>query len=256
MTAIKIAFANQKGGVGKSTICTQTAFFLAGKMGKKVLVIDADAQGNSTSTLLQRAEPTGTFSHQLLDPDLESVEIMRTPHENIDLIGSPRNSDEGYDAEALDLELVTLPAERIAQFEDQYDYILIDCPPCLGRKLLSALVMTQFVVCPVKVSGYALEGLEGLFRTISRVQEFNEDLNVVGAIVNEYDGGASHKLALEELRAQTPGLIFDNMLRHRPPIDAAQMRGVPIWKVPHGIHAAKEFRLVVEELLARIDALI
>lgn len=251
--AKRIAFANQKGGVGKSTICTQTAFFLSERYNKRVLVIDFDAQGNSTQTIMQNREITGTLSHELLEPNLTKIELMDTPYENIKMIGTPRNSAASYEAETCDLALCVHPAEYLSQFEDDFDFILMDCPPSLGRKLTAALIATQYVVCPIKVSGYAIAGLEGLFNTIQAIREsINPEMQVVGAIVNEYDGGRSHKIALADIKEELPDLIFENMLRHRPPIDAAQMEGIPIWKVPHGRLAAIEFRQIVEELMQRV----
>lgn len=253
MSAIRIAFANQKGGVGKSTICTQTAFFLAERFNKRVLLIDFDAQGNSTQTIMQNNPISGTYSHELLNAELDKIELLQSPYPNIKLIGTPRNCTEGYEAESCELELCIHPSEHLSKIDDQFDFILMDCPPSLGRKLAAALIATHYVVCPIKVSGYAISGLEGLFNTIQAIQDGpNPDLEVIGAIVNEFDGGRSHKKALAEIKEELPELIFDNMLRHRPPIDAAQMEGVPIWKIPHGRLASIEFRHVVEELLQRV----
>lgn len=253
--AIRIAFANQKGGVGKSTMCTQTAFFLAERYNKRVLLIDLDAQGNSTQTIMQSAPVTGTFSHELLNPELDNIELLDSPYENIKLIGTPINCTDSYEAEAIDLEMCVYPSQHLKALDNQFDYILMDCPPSLGRKLVAALIATDFVVCPIKVSGYAISGLEGLFDTITKIQQGpNPNMKVAGAIVNEFDGGRSHKQALAAVKEALPGLIFENYLRHRSPVDAAQAEGLPIWKVPHGLAASKEFRSVVDELLERIGA--
>ena len=202
---------------------------------------------------MQTNPVTGTFSHELLNAELKSIQLMDSPYKNIKLIGTPINCTDSYEAETIDLSLCVYPAEHLKQLDDQFDFILMDCPPSLGRKLVAALIATDYVVCPIKVSGYAITGLEGLFDTITQIQEgINPEMKVAGAIVNEFDGGRSHKQALAAVQEALPDLIFENLIRHRPPIDAAQAEGVPIWKVPHGLAAAVEFRHVVEELMQRI----
>lgn len=249
---IRIAFANQKGGVGKSTICTQVAFQLAIKEKKKVLVVDMDAQGNTTTVLLKGQELTGTRTVQLFDENLDKVEVTETEY-GIDLIGSPKNDREGYDAESLPISAALVPRSNLERIWDQYDYVLIDCPPSLGRKLLSALNATKYVLCPVKLSGFAVDGLEGLFMTIFDVKEqINHELEVLGILINEYDQSAAHNKALAGVKEAMDDMVFDNYLRHRPPLDSATMEGEPIWRVRNGKRAAEEMQAVVKEMIKRI----
>ena len=254
MSVKRIAFANQKGGVGKSTICTQLAFYLQEHDKKKVLVVDMDAQGNSSSTLTHGEEPTGTLANELFKEEVFELKPMKTDS-GIDLIGSRKNDREGYDVEALPLELVGLPRQHLESIWDRYDYVLIDCPPSLGRKLMAALLAVKYVVSPIKLSGYAVDGLAGLFQTLYDVKEtFNDELEILGAIVNEYDKSAAHNVSLANVRAAIPNLVFDHYLQHRSPIDTATMAGQPIWKVRNGRVAAQEFAEIFEELKAKIAA--
>ena len=248
-----IALANQKGGVGKTTITVQAAFFFAMQEKKRVLIIDMDAQANCTAALIGRkTELTSTRSEDLFNRELKEVKVQKTPH-GIDIIGSSLVDDDGYDAEALPVELAAIPSMHIEKLRDQYDYILIDCPPSLGRRLLSALLATDYVVLPVKLSGFAVDGLERLFRTLIHIKKrFNPTMEILGAIINDYDGSASHRDALAEVQKELPGLVFDNFLHHRSPIDNAS-RGEPIWKVRNGQRAAEEFEKIFIEMKMKID---
>ena len=192
-----IAFANQKGGVGKSTLTVQAAFYLRKHRKKKVLVIDIDSQGNTTESLTQGQPYTATSSAALFEPNLEELGIFDDTPYGVDLIGSEQNSNEGYDIESRELDVIRNPAANIQAIKDAYDYILVDCPPSLGRKLLGGLVMADYVVCPIKLSGYAVGGVSGMVNTIRAVQQnFNPSLKFLGVVVNEYDDSASAKSTL------------------------------------------------------------
>ena len=248
----RIAFANQKGGVGKSTICTQIAFHLARIDKARVLVVDMDAQGNSSTTLRQNIPLSGTQTNDLYQKELEKIEPMHLEC-GVDLIGTNKNDRESYETEALPLEHAMYPRKHLEKLFDQYDYILFDCPPSLGRKLLSALLATEYVVCPVKLSGYAVDGLAGLFETLFDVKKkMNPDLKILGAIVNEYDRSVAHNQALSAVRKVLDNYVFKNIIYHRSPIDTATMQGVPIWKVRNGTKAAQEFSAVAKELKNKI----
>lgn len=249
-----IAFANQKGGVGKSTMTVQGAFYYALKKGKKVLVVDMDAQANSTSTLLCGDELTSSRSEELFNKDLPDLRIQKTKFKGIDLIGSSLTDDAGYDAEALPIQLAGNPSEHLDKLRDRYDYIFLDCPPSLGRRLLSALLAADFVVSPVKLSGYAVEGLSRLFTTMLSVkQQFRPQLQILGIVINEFDGSVAHKKALQDVTdALDESFVFKAMLRHRSPVDTAS-HGLPVWKVRNGQKAAEEFADIFDELAEKIE---
>ena len=128
-----IAFANQKGGVGKSTLTVQAAFYLRKHRKKKVLVIDIDSQGNTTESLTQGQPYTATSSAALFEPNLEELGIFDDTPYGVDLIGSEPNSNEGYDIESRELDVIR-PGCNIQALKDAYDYILVDCPTFFGPK--------------------------------------------------------------------------------------------------------------------------
>lgn len=227
--------------------------FLFRPSGKeKVLVVDMDAQANSTATLIGRKTPlTSTRSEHLFDRELDELKVQKTEF-GIDVIGSSLTDDDGYDVESLPVEMAALPSMHLEKLRDQYDYIFIDCPPTLGRRLLSALLAADYVIMPVKLSGYAVDGLQRLFNTLVTIKEgFNPSLEILGAIINEYDGTAAHRIALAEVQEALPGLVFDHYLRHRSPIDMAS-RGEPVWKVRNGQRAAEEFAAIFKEMKQKI----
>lgn len=248
-----IAFANQKGGVGKSTLTVQAAFYLRKHRKKKVLVIDIDSQGNTTESLTQGQPYTATSSAALFEPNLEELGIFDDTPYGVDLIGSEQNSNEGYDIESRELDVIRNPAANIQAIKDAYDYILVDCPPSLGRKLLGGLVMADYVVCPIKLSGYAVGGVSGMVNTIRAVQQnFNPSLKFLGVVVNEYDDSASAKSTLQYLVSETNCDIFNSKLRHRAPIDAATTMGIPVDEIRNGKCSYEELEAVYKEMLARI----
>ncbi|MCE0759471.1 ParA family protein [Marinobacter sp. G11] len=256
-----ISYANQKGGVGKSTLCIQTAFYLAIKQGKKVLVVDMDGQGNTSSRLAPRQthedgsfEPilSGTKTADLFKDSVPEIEVIKCPS-GVDLIHTPKNDPDLFEMEAVPLDQAMNPAKNMAELFDQYDYVLIDCPPSLGRKLVAALLMSTHVVCPVKLSGFAVDGVEGLLRTIVGIREgYNNQLNILGIIINDMDRSVNHDRSLKELESSVPDLLFKNKIMHRPPLDFAITEGIPVWELRYGHVAAREVEAVLDELLAKV----
>lgn len=257
-----IAFANQKGGVGKTTLCIQAAFFLAGTKKAKVLVIDMDGQGNSSSRLAPVKEDdqgyehpiySGTRTAELFRDDIEEIEVMKCPHD-IDLIHSLKNDVELYLVEGADGETVLRPAQRLHNLIQEYDYVLIDCSPSLGRNLVAALAMSTHVMMPIKLSGFALDGVEGLFQTVTNMKiTYNPKLEILGVVVNDMDRSMNHERAFDQLKQHAGDLLFENRIMHRPPLDTASSVGMPIWELPYGHVAIKEVEAVLSEMLKRIE---
>ncbi len=246
-----IAFANQKGGVGKTTFSTQLAYYLATVLSKKVLFIDMDAQGSASETLLEGKDYEGTTSDNLFEPELPELKIHHTPR-GIDLIGSNQDPS-GFDVEALPIERVAYPQQWLEPILTNYDYAIIDCPPSLGRRLVGSLGVANYVVCPIKLSGYAVSGLKNLLNTLMEIQNnFNPQLQILGIAVNEYQGNAAQRDALEAVSNALPGLVFDNKVRSRSPIDFAS-RGAPINEVRNSHRAAEELKALFDEILSRLS---
>lgn len=259
MTTV-IAFANQKGGVGKSTLCIQMAFYLA-EQDKKVLVIDMDGQGNTSSRLAPRIENedgyhevtlSGTKTADLFQEDLESIETLSCPS-GVDLIHTPKNDPDLFEMEAVPLEQALNPKKHLQSLLPQYDHVLIDCPPSLGRKLVAALAFATHVVCPVQLSGFAVDGVEGLLDTVIGVREgVNPELQLLGIAINKMDRSVNHDRALKQLESAVPDLLLENIIMHRPPLDLATSEGVPVWSLRYGHVAARETRAVLDEIMRKV----
>lgn len=260
MTKI-ISFANQKGGVGKSTLCLQSAFYLV-EAKKRVLVLDFDPQGNTSSRLSQDAERnaikfTGLTTAELFSVGLPRTEVMHCPR-GMDLIWTTKNDPELSEIESMNLDCSLRPAENLRNsgLLEKYDYVLIDCPPSLGRKLVAALVLSTHVVSPVQVSGFAVDGLEGLLNTVISVQsDLNPELENTGIVINNLNRNfQTHMEARQELIDAVPDLVYKAEIGVRGKLDEATNRGVPVWSIKStsGRAAAKDVRAVIKELLKKV----
>lgn len=184
-----IAVLNQKGGVGKTTSTINIAAYLA-KMGKSVLVVDLDPQGNATSGFGLPKEHEATTYDILINAVPLGQVVTEVDIENIALL--PANNDlAGAEVELVNLADREQSLKR-ALMTAAYDYILIDCPPSLGLLSINALVAADWVLIPVQAEYYALEGLTQLLSTVQRVREgLNDNLELLGVVVTMYDGRTS-----------------------------------------------------------------
>lgn len=259
MTKI-ISFANQKGGVGKTTLCLQLAYYLAQKK-KKVLVVDLDPQGNSSTRLLNKITNEdgsesylfeGTHSVELFKETLDSITPSNCPT-NIDVIWSYESDTELADIESADINVIFNVRKNLSKIADNYEYILIDCPPALGRKLLAALATSTHVICPVKLSGFAISGLKGLLETIYTVQRnFNSSLKIAGIVVNGMDKSPRNAKEYGRLKSFIGSVVLKNLVMQRSPIDHASTDGLPVWKTPYGHVAGIEMKKVLNEILKKV----
>lgn len=209
-----IAFSNQKGGVGKTTTSVNTGAYLA-SFGKKVLLIDVDAQANATTGLGFRPEH-GTINlyHCIADGIDPNTAIVATSVKNYFLLPG------SVDLAGAAVELIGMPSREFKLFEivqkvaSDYDFVLIDCPPSLGILTINGLVAAQKVIIPVQSEYYALEGLSQLVRTIGMVQEhISPGTTIMGAVLTMYD--KRNKLSQEvekEVRKNFPAHVFETVI--------------------------------------------
>ncbi len=183
-----VSFANKKGGVGKTTTCINLASYLSA-LGKKILVIDMDPQGNATSGLgITKGQNIITL-YDAIDGDKDITEVVRqTNLKNLDIIPAT------VDLAGAEVELVSMRGREkvvknlIKKIKDNYDYILIDCPPSLGLLTINALTTSNSVVIPIQCEFFALEGLTQLMNTIKLVKKhLNEEIDVEGVILTMKD---------------------------------------------------------------------
>jgi chromosome partitioning protein len=185
-----VAILNQKGGVGKTTTAINLGTYLA-KSGKRVLVVDADPQGNTTSGLGINKNRLSSTLYDVLFLRSEASETIREVS-NDGLFVLPSNSQ----LAAAEVELVQT-ANREQKLKEvleglDYDYVLIDCPPSLGLLSVNALTAATDVLIPVQAEYYAMEGLSELLNTVQQVrQALNTDLNILGIVITLYDGRTS-----------------------------------------------------------------
>lgn len=260
------AFANQKGGVGKTTFSLQAVHYLLEIMKvepSRILAIDFDGQGNFSSRLAGSCVNEygdevndfkgGTASYELYIKDLDPISPIVCPS-GIHLIHSEHNDTRLFNlGEAGSDDIVYIPRENLHKIIDNYDYVIIDCPPSLGRNLTSALVMSTHVAMPVRLAAFSVEGAIGLVETVIKIQSTkNPSLKNMGVIINGMDRSVSHRNSYNILKDSLGDFMFKNMIRYRPPLDAATAEGVPIWSLTYGHVASAEVKSVMDELFDKV----
>lgn len=223
---VTLAFANQKGGVGKTTSAINIAAAL-GALGKKVLLVDMDPQGNASSGTGVQGEAT---SYDLLTEETACHEvIVKTKFAGLDVIPADMN------LAGAELELADLPrratrlSEKLKTCRD-YDYIIIDCPPSLSLLTLNSLVASDYVIVPMQCEYFALEGLSQLMFTISQVKKmYNSALELGGVILTMFDGRLNLSLQVaQEINKYFPGKTFRNSVPRNVRLSEAPSHGKPI----------------------------
>ncbi|MBI2339255.1 MAG: ParA family protein [Deltaproteobacteria bacterium] len=225
-----IVFCNQKGGVGKTTSAVNIAASLA-DLGKKILLIDMDPQGNAGSGLgINKYRVEKSVYHALIGDIPFSQIVRRTDIENFFVAPSNR------DLIGAELELVSAFAREvklknaIKEVVDQFDYILIDCPPSLNLLTVNALTAADSAIIPVQCEYYALEGISELVHTIDLIQQsLNPDLTIAGIILTMFDSrnNLAHQVA-EEVRNYFKEKVFKTVIPRSVKLSESPSHGLPI----------------------------
>jgi len=226
-----IAIANQKGGVGKTTTSVNLSSCMAQK-GKKVLVIDIDPQGNTTSGLGMQKNKEGVLSiyDVLINGASAEKAIQKTKIENLDIITS------NIQLAGAEIELVSVMAREsvlkraLGNIRDRYDYIFIDCPPSLGLITINALTAADKVLVPIQCEYYALEGLSQLVNTINLVkQHLNPDLEIEGVVLTMFDARTNLSIqVVEEVKKYFKEKVYKTIIPRNVRLGEAPSFGMPI----------------------------
>jgi chromosome partitioning protein len=243
------AFANQKGGVGKTTTAINLAACLA-EAGQRALVIDLDPQANATSGLGMRAN--GTSSYDLLD-GVPLAELAKpTRFENLFLVPSkPELAGASVElSQHADGERYLADALKDAE---GFDFILLDCPPSLGPLTVNALAAADRVVVPVQTEYYALEGLAQLMQSINLIKSrLNADLSVAGVLLTMADGRTRLSAEVEsEVRKHFGKLVFDAVVPRSVRVAEAPSHGLPVTHYDRRSPGAEAYWKVAMELVER-----
>ena len=247
-----IAVVNQKGGVGKTTTSINLAAALA-DMGKFVLLVDVDPQGNATSGLgFARADvPHGLYEALAKQKRLHDV-IHNTAHDGLRLLPATANLA-GANIELVDVERREHQlAELLAEARHAYDYIIIDCPPSLGLLTINSLTAADDILIPVQAEYYALEGLGQLLETIGMIQEhIKPELRVMGAVITMFDKRT--RLSgdvMDELYKYFPNNIYRSVIPRAVRLDESPSFGQSIFHYDPRGKGAKAYSRLAQEIIA------
>jgi chromosome partitioning protein len=248
------AVVNQKGGVGKTTTVVNLGAYL-GALGLTVLLVDCDPQANTTNGLGHGTAPAGLYD--VLIDDIPALHaIVRTTQRGVDLL--PANFElAGCEIELLDQASPTSRLRTVlGDARQQYDFVLLDCPPSLGLLTVNALVAADEVLVPVQCEYLALEGLARLLYTLARVRaQSNPGLRIFGLLMTMYDGrtSLSHQVA-EEVRRHYPRLIFETVIPRNVRLSEAPGFGKSILEYDPVSRGAEAYQALAMEVAARAPA--
>ncbi len=249
-----ISFANQKGGVGKTTSAINVAASL-GVLGYKVLLIDLDPQGNATSGVGIIKKNLKATAFDMLTTEMSAEEVtIKTRFENLSIIPTnttlARAEFELGETEGGEY----IMKKKLESAKKEYDYIIIDCPPSLGMLTVNAMTASDGVVIPMQCEFFALEGISQLMFTISRIKtHYNKELNVTGILITMYNGRLILSMqVLDELRRHYADKIFETTISRNVKLSAAPSHGAPVYYHDKRSKGANEYMNIAKELAERI----
>ena len=245
-----ISVANQKGGVGKTTTTVNLSTLLA-KKGKKVLLIDTDPQGNATSGLGVTKELENSVYDILVGEIGFDETIQETAIKNLKICPS------NISLAGAEVELVSMMSReqrlktKLDVIKDQYDYILIDCPPSLGLITLNAFTASDSVLIPVQCEYFALEGLGQLLNTVNLVKKhLNKNLEIEGALLTMYDARTNlYNQVVKEVKKYFENKVYKTVIPRNVRLSEAPSYGMPISIYDARSKGAKAYDKLTKEFL-------
>lgn len=251
-----IAIANQKGGVGKTTTTVNLAAALS-KAGKKVLLVDIDPQGNSTSGLgidKRRCEKT-VYDCLINEEKIENVSV-ETEYENLSVCPS------NLDLSGAEIELISVIGrenrlkESLASARDSYDFILIDTPPSLGLITVNTLTAADSIIIPIQCEFYALEGVSQLVETVKRIKKaLNPNLFIQGIVMTMYDARTNLAMqVVDEVKRFFPGKVYKTIIPRNVRVSEAPGFGKPVIYYDEASKGAEAYTELAAELIESMDA--
>ena len=245
-----IAVANQKGGVGKTTTSTNLSACLA-ELNKKVLLIDIDPQGNATSGVgVNKNELDNTVYEMIIgECELEDC-LIENVIDNLDLLPSNVNLS-GAEIDLIGVEAREFILKRqIEKIKDNYEFIIIDCPPSLNMLTVNAMTTADTVLVPIQCEYYALEGLSQLIHTINLVKErLNPNLEIEGVVFTMYDARTNLSLqVVENVKSNLRQNVYKTIIPRNIRLAEAPSHGLPINLYDSKSAGAESYRLLAEEV--------
>lgn len=247
-----VAVTNQKGGVGKTTTAINVAYNLA-KLGRTVLLVDFDPQGNATSGLgVEKRSLTRTVI-DVLDGQTGLVDcVVATKHKGLHLLPStPQLANAEVELANADHKFTRL---KQALERNSYDYIIIDCPPSLSLLTVNALIAAQYVLLPVQAEFYALEGLGQLLETMKLVRKVNPDLELLGVVVTMMNSRTTLSTQVHaEVLKHFPGKVFKTVIPRNVRLAEAPSHGLPVGAYDRWSKGARAYKALAREILHRAN---
>ena len=248
-----IAFANQKGGVGKTTTAVNLSASLAYRTRGRVLLVDSDPQGNASSGLgINKREVKHSVYDVVIGNCSAKEAVIRTKYKNLDIIPS------SIDLAAAEIELVDMEnralrlKNALATIQQDYDYICIDCPPSLGLLTLNALAACTSILVPIQCEFYALEGLSQLMATVRTVKRlYNSYIDLEGVLLTMYDARLNLTMqVVEEVKKYFPQKVFKTVIPRNVRLSEAPSFGEPVIYYDFSSKGSQSYLALADEIIA------